>query len=119
MSQKKFGRKSAIGAGVAAIVLAWAGSALADQPVPYQTGLLPSASPVMDQITSFHTLLLWIITFICVFVLALLVWIVIRYNKRANPVPSKTHHNTILEVAWTVIPVVILVIIAIPSFKLL
>src|ERR1700754_3108086 len=111
MSQKKFGRKSGIAAGVAAAILAWSGSALADQPVPYQTGLLPSASPVMDQITSFHTLLVWIIVAITLFVLALLVWIVIRYNKRANPMPSKTHHNTILEVAWTIIPVIILVII--------
>jgi cytochrome c oxidase subunit 2 len=119
MSPRTFTGKSAFGAGVIAAVLAWSGSALADQPVPYQTGLLPSASPVMDQITSFHSLLLIIITAICLFVLALLVWIMVRYNRRANPVPSKTHHNTLLEVAWTIIPVIILVIIAIPSFKLL
>jgi len=112
-------RKSGIGAGAIAAALAWSGSAFADLPKPYETGLLPSASPVMDQITSFHTLLLWIIVAITLFVFALLVWIVIRYNRRANPTPSKTHHNTILEVAWTIIPVIILVIIAIPSFKLL
>jgi cytochrome c oxidase subunit 2 len=73
----------------------------------------------MEQIEDFHTLLLYIITAICLFVLALIVWIAVRYNQRANPMPSKVHHNTLLEVVWTVIPVVILVIIAIPSFKLL
>src|ERR1700751_4934662 len=101
MSQKKFGRKSVVGAGVIAAVLAWSGAALADQPVPYQTGLLPSASPVMDQISSFHTLLVWIIGAITAFVAILLAIVIVRYNRRANPTPSKTHHNTILEVAWT------------------
>jgi cytochrome c oxidase subunit 2 len=73
----------------------------------------------MERIESFHTMLLYIITAICLFVLALLIWILVRYNQRSNPTPSKTHHNTLLEVAWTIIPVIILVIIAIPSFKLL
>jgi cytochrome c oxidase subunit 2 len=73
----------------------------------------------MENIEDFHRLLVWIITAISLFVLALLVWIMIRYNSRANPRPSKTEHNTLLEVAWTVVPVIILVIIAIPSFKLL
>ncbi|MEI9885180.1 MAG: cytochrome c oxidase subunit II [Rhizomicrobium sp.] len=109
-------RKSGIGAGVAA--MAWASTALAD-PQNYQLGLQPAASPVMEQIETFHTLLVWIIVAISLFVAALLVWIIVRYNKRANPVPSKTHHNTLLEVAWTIIPVIILVVIAIPSFKLL
>ncbi len=111
-------RKSGIGAGVAAAALLWAGSALA-LPQPYQLGMQPAASPVMERIESFHTLLVYIIVAISVFVLLLLVWIAIRFNARANPVPSKTHHNAILEVAWTIIPVIILVIIAIPSFKLL
>ncbi len=53
------------------------------------------------------------------FVLALLIWVMMRYNQRANPVPSKDHHNTLLEVAWTIIPVIILVLIAVPSFQLL
>jgi cytochrome c oxidase subunit 2 len=88
-------------------------------PVNWQYGFQPAASPVMEQIEDFHTLLLYIITAICLFVLALIVWIAVRYNQRANPMPSKVHHNTLLEVVWTVIPVVILVIIAIPSFKLL
>jgi cytochrome c oxidase subunit 2 len=114
MSLRKFG----IGAGVAAMVTAWAGTALA---LPQNWGMTfqPANSPVMERIENFHTLLLYIITAICLFVLALLLWIVIRYNQRANPVPSKTHHNTLLEVVWTVIPVIILVIIAVPSFRLL
>src|SRR5882757_2874793 len=111
-------RKTGIGAGVAAAAMMWAGSALA-LPHDYQLGLQPAASPVMERIESFHTLLVYIIVAISLFVLALLVWIVIRYNAKANPIPSKTHHNAILEVAWTLIPVIILVVIAIPSFKLL
>src|SRR5665213_2642836 len=98
--------------------MAWGTSALA-LPYNYQLGMQPAASPVMERIESFHTLLVYIIVAISVFVLLLLVWIAIRFNARANPVPSKTHHNAILEVAWTIIPVIILVIIAIPSFKLL
>src|SRR5476651_344403 len=111
-------RKSGIGAGLVAASLLWAGTAMA-APYNYQLGLQPAASPVMERIESFHTLLVYIIVAISLFVLALLVWIVVRYNKRANPVPSKTHHNSLLEVAWTIIPVIILVIIAVPSFKLL
>ena len=114
MSLRKFG----IGAGVAALAASWADAASA---LPKDWGLdfQPAASPVMERIEIFHTQLLYIITLICLFVLALLVWIAIRYNHRANPTPSKVHHNTLLEVVWTVIPVIILVIIAIPSFKLL
>jgi len=111
-------RKSGIGAGIVAAALAWANTASA-LPYNYELGMQPAASPVMERIESFHTLLVYIIVAISVFVLALLVWIVVRYNARANPVPSKTHHNSLLEVAWTIIPVIILVIIAVPSFKLL
>ncbi|HEX3945635.1 MAG TPA: cytochrome c oxidase subunit II [Rhizomicrobium sp.] len=95
---------------------AWAAGG---EPKPWQIDFQPAASPVMENIEDFHRLLVWIITAISLFVLALLVWIMIRYNHRANPRPSKTEHNTLLEVAWTVVPVIILVIIAIPSFKLL
>ncbi|MEI9931589.1 MAG: cytochrome c oxidase subunit II [Rhizomicrobium sp.] len=111
-------RKFGIGTGVAAAATAWAGTALA---LPQNWGLTfqPAMSPVMADIEDFHRMLLYIITFISLFVLALLVWIVVRYNQRANPTPSKTHHNTLLEVAWTVIPVIILVVIAVPSFRLL
>ena len=95
------------------------GAALAAQPHPWQTNFQEAATPLMEQITSFHTLLLIIITGITLFVLALLIWVVIKYNAKANPTPSKTTHNTTIEVLWTVIPVVILVVIAVPSFKLL
>jgi cytochrome c oxidase subunit 2 len=85
----------------------------------WQMDFQPAASPVMENIEDFHRLLVWIITAISLFVLGLLLWIMMRYNRRANPIPSKTEHNTLLEVMWTVVPVIILVIIAIPSFKLL
>jgi cytochrome c oxidase subunit 2 len=102
-------------------ILAGAGTALAGdgQPSPWQLGFQHSATPVMDNIISFHTFVLYIIIAISLFVLALMVAIVLRYNASANPTPSRTTHNTLLEVAWTLIPVVILVIIAIPSFRLL
>src|SRR3954451_14805590 len=89
------------------------------KPVPWQMGLQKSASPVMSNLVSFHNFLLVIITLITVFVLALLVIIIVKFNARANPIPSKTTHHTLLEVAWTVVPVVILVVIAVPSFRLL
>ena len=67
----------------------------------------------------FHTWLVWIITAISLFVLALLIAVAVKFNEKANPVPSRTTHNTLLEVAWTIVPVLILVAIAIPSFRLL
>ena len=73
----------------------------------------------MDNITWFHNLLVWIITIITLFVLVLLIMVVVKFNAKANPVPSKTTHNTLIEVAWTLIPVLILVAIAVPSFRLL
>jgi len=88
-------------------------------PKNYQLGFQAANSPVMEQIESFHTELLYIITFVCLFVLALLVYIVVKFRAGANPTPSKVHHNTLLEVAWTIIPVIILVVIAVPSFRLL
>jgi len=99
--------------------LALPGVALAAQPRPWQTGFQDAATPLMEQITSFHNLLLVIIVAITVFVLLLLVWVALKFNAKANPTPSKTTHNTMIEVLWTVIPVVILVVIAVPSFKLL
>lgn len=79
----------------------------------------PSFSPLKDRIIDLHNLVLAIITVITIFVAALLVWVMVRYNSRRNPVPSRTSHNTILEIAWTVMPVLILVVIAIPSFRLI
>ncbi|MGE3146530.1 MAG: cytochrome c oxidase subunit II, partial [Pseudorhodoplanes sp.] len=78
-----------------------------------------AVTPVMENINWFHNLLLYIITPITIFVLVLLVIVMIRFNARSNPTPSKTTHNTLIEVVWTVVPVLILVAIAIPSFKLL
>ena len=84
-----------------------------------QMGFMAPATPVMERIESFHNELLVIITLICVLVAALLLWVMLRYNRRANPQPSKTTHNTILEIVWTAVPISILVLIAVPSFKLL
>ena len=111
-------RKSVIGAAVLALVGLAATAAYA-LPYDWQLGFQPSASPVMDQIESFHKELLYIITAVCIFVAGLLGYVIVKFRASANPVPSKVHHNTILEVAWTLIPVIILVVIAIPSFKLL
>jgi cytochrome c oxidase subunit 2 len=105
--------------GLLAAALLSAPAALAAQPEPWGVGLQPPATEKMARIEDFHTLLLVIITAVTVFVLVLLIWVMVRYNKRANPVPSKTTHNSLIEVVWTVVPVVILVVIAIPSFKLL
>lgn len=88
-------------------------------PQPWQMNLQPPATPIHAAITDFHTLLLWIIFAIAFFVMALLIYVMVRFNARANPEPSKTSHNTVIEVVWTVVPVVILIVIAVPSFELL
>jgi len=110
-------RKTGIGAAAASLALS-ATQAMA-LPYNYELGFQPAASPVMEQIEGFHTELLYIITAVCLFVLALLLVCAVKFRASANPVPSKVHHNTLLEVAWTIIPVIILVVIAVPSFKLL
>jgi len=103
----------------AGAMLAMVGTALAAQPQPWQMGQQPAASPVMERMDGFHDLLLVIITVISLFVLGLLIYVMVRFNARANPRPTRTTHNTWLEIMWTVVPIVILVVIAIPSFKLL
>jgi cytochrome c oxidase subunit 2 len=97
------------------------GAALAGlgQPSPWQFGLQQSASPVMDSIIQFHDFLLWVIAAIAVFVLILLIVVMVRFNAKSNPTPSRNTHNTLIEVLWTVIPIVILAGIFIPSIKLL
>ena len=95
------------------------GLAAAAQPKPWQMNLQEPATPLMEQIVNFHDLLLIVITLISLFVLGLLVYVIMKFNEKANPNPSRTTHNTTIEVLWTVIPVVILVVIAVPSFKLL
>jgi cytochrome c oxidase subunit 2 len=122
MSKGQKGRR-VLGFAVVAAALATAGTALAagtlGQPSPWEYALQPSASPVMDDITWFHNFLLWIITAITIFVAILLAIVAVKFNARANPTPSKTTHNTLIEVAWTIVPVLILVGIAVPSFRLL
>ncbi len=88
-------------------------------PEPWQMHFQPAVTPVMEQVTSFHHFLLIVIVAITAFVMLLLLIVIVRFNERANPVPSKTSHNTLVEVVWTVVPVLILVGIAIPSFKLM
>ncbi|AWU93788.1 cytochrome c oxidase subunit II [Azospirillum ramasamyi] len=118
-------RQSLYAAGLAAVLsmvgpamMGW-GAALANEPKPWEMGMQPSASPVKHLMGSFNDLLTIIITLIVVFVAALMAYCIIRFDARKNPVPSKTSHNTVLEVAWTVVPVIILIVIAVPSFKLL
>jgi len=89
------------------------------QPEPWQLGLQKGVTPVMDNIYWFHDFLLYLIVAITLFVLALLVIVAVKFNARSNPVPSRTTHNTTIEVIWTVVPVLILVAIAVPSFRLL
>ena len=106
-------------AALAAVGLLAAGTAGAAEPQPWQMGFQPAASPVMEEIHAFNNMLLWIISAIVVFVLGLLLYVMWRFSEKRNPTPSKTTHNTLIEVVWTVVPVIILVIIAIPSFRLL
>lgn len=104
--------------GTALLAMAFAEPALADLPRNWQMGMQPAASPVQRDIHSLHHLVLVIITVITIFVGGLLAYVIWRFSADKNPNPSQTSHNTVLEVAWTVIPVLILVVIAIPSFRL-
>lgn len=88
-------------------------------PVPWGMDLQAAAGPVKEAIHDFNTLVLWIIVAITLFVLALLAYVVLRFREDRNPTPSRTSHNTALEIAWTVVPVLILIVIAIPSFRLI
>jgi cytochrome c oxidase subunit 2 len=112
-------RSILIAAVAAALLIPGVAFAGLGQPSPREIGLQGSATPVMDDIVWFHDILLWVIFAITAFVLALLVIIMVRFNARANPTPSRTTHNTLIEVLWTVLPVVILVFIALPSFRIL
>jgi cytochrome c oxidase subunit 2 len=120
MSIGRLGRQL-LGLAVAGVASIAAGSAFAEmgQPAPWEHTLQEGATPVMENIIWFHNFLLVLITVITLFVLALLVIVAVKFNAKANPVPSRTTHNTLIEVAWTLIPVLILVGIAVPSFRLL
>lgn len=117
----------AIATGAALLLGSLLGSALAGvtaalatgKPEPWQIDLQKPATPLMERVADFHTLLLIIITLVTLFVLGLMIWVMIRYRAKRNPNPSSVTHNTLLEVVWTVVPVLILVIIAVPSFRLL
>lgn len=87
--------------------------------VPQQIGLMPAATEHMEEIERFHNLLLVIITLITVFVLGLLLWVMVRYNARVNPKPANWSHNTLIEIVWTIVPIVVLGLIVVPSFRLL
>src|SRR5712671_5671976 len=101
--------------GVATIAtVAWA-----DFPRPWEIGMQAPATPVKDRLSAFHDELLVIITLITVFVLGLLLYVIVRFHHQRNPVPTRTSHHTVIEMLWTVVPVLILVLIAIPSFKLM
>ena len=91
----------------------------ASQPTPWEVGLQPAATPIMEMIHRFNNGLLIVVTLIVLVVLGLLLYCMVRFNARANPVPSRTTHNTLVEVIWTVVPILILVGIAVPSFSLL
>ncbi len=121
MSKGQIGRRL-LGLAVAGVALVAGGAAYAEevgQPESWAFDLQASATPVMDSIMRFHNWLVVIITVITLFVLALLITVVVKFNAKTNPVPSRTTHNTLIEVAWTLIPVLILVGIAVPSFRLL
>jgi cytochrome c oxidase subunit 2 len=120
MSRGRIGRQL-LGLAAIGIALAIGGVAFADagQPKPWEMTMQASASPVMDNIEWFHNFLLWIITAITVLVMVLLIVVMVKFNSKSNPVPSRTTHNTLIEVIWTIVPVMILVGIAIPSFRLL
>jgi cytochrome c oxidase subunit 2 len=117
-------RRMLTGASALAATMAFAGQALAEdllgQPTPGAIDLQPAASVLKHDAIWFHNVILMpIITVITLFVAGLLAWIAIRYNKKANPVPAKFSHNTTIEIIWTVVPVIILMVIAIFSFRLL
>ena len=97
---------------------AWANT-VTGQPTDWQLGFQRAVTPVMEAIANLHNQVLILITVITLFVLALLVYVVVKFNAKANPTPSDVTHNTVIEVLWTAVPILILVLMAIPSFKLL
>jgi len=108
-----------LSAGLAALVSLGASPAMAAQPVDWQMGFQPAATEIMTQIRGFEAYTLWFIVPITLFVLALLIYVMVKFRAGANPNPSKTSHNSLIEVIWTLGPVVILLALAIPSFNLL
>jgi len=101
------------------VCLLFASSSFADQPLDWQMTLQPAATSIMHEIRWFEQYTLWFIVPVTLFVLLLLIIVVVKFRAGANPVPSKTSHNTAIEVVWTVGPVLLLLFLAIPSFNLL
>ncbi len=112
-------RKILVGAGASATVLASAVAAFADQPKPWEYRFQEAATPIMEQTEWFERYTLWFIIPITLLVLGLLAYCIIKFRASANPTPSRTSHNTLIEVIWTVGPVVVLLALAVPSFQLL
>lgn len=104
---------------VFSIFATFAGNALADYPRPWQIGFQEAVTPVMEKINEFHNVLLVVIYAIGIFVFLLLAYTCIRFSAKNNPTPSKNTHNTLIEILWTAIPVIILVILSIPSMRTL
>lgn len=121
MGMSRWVRAQLVLALAAIIATGFGGAAMAGmgQPTNWEFGLQGAATAVAQNIHWFHSFLLYIITAIVLFVLALLIIVMVKFNAKANPTPSKTTHNTLIEVVWTVVPVLILVAIAVPSFRLL
>jgi cytochrome c oxidase subunit 2 len=111
--------KKAFAALTALVCLLFASGTYADQPMPWQATLQPAATPIMREIRWFEQYTLWFIVPITLFVLVLLIVVCFKFRASANPVPSKTSHNTLIEVIWTVGPVLVLLFLAVPSFNLL
>ena len=101
------------------IALAVPAVAQEGQPVDWQIGMQTPVTDIARQIIWFHDFVNYIIIAVAIFVLALLVYVIVRFNAKSNPNPSKTSHNTTIEIIWTVVPVLILLVIAVPSFRLL
>ena len=108
-----------VGAAMVFVLATGAAMAGTGQPSPWQMNMQGMVTENGRDVADFHYWLLWLITVISLFVLGLIVAIVMRFNERKNPIPSRTTHNSVLEVAWTIVPVLILIAIAIPSFRLL
>lgn len=106
-------------AALTASLLLVSSPAMATHSHPWQLWFQEAASPSAEHIQNLYMMVLWIIAAITVFVLCLLVYVVVRFNKRANPVPAQFTHNVMIEIIWTVVPVIILLVIAVPSFRLL
>lgn len=115
----RLGSGLVLGGSITALLGAMSGVAHAAQPTPWAMWLQEPASPIMERINSFNTGITIAMVLIVLVVLGLLVYVMVRFNAKANPAPSRTSHNTLIEVVWTVAPILILIAIAVPSFSLL